>query len=126
MLYRIFYILIVMIISLSSPVLVNKAMAEDDVGIVAVDDLDLIFNDQLIVDDMNLNEMRGAALDIEVLGIAIFDAVSINNSASGTVSGGNVIDTGAFSNSSGLSTIIQNSGNNVLIQSATILTLDID
>ena len=70
--------------------------------------------------------MRGTALDLEVLGVAFFDAVSLNNSASGTVSGGNIIDEGAFSGSSGLSTIIQNSGNNVLIQSATILSVNID
>ena len=116
--YKIIYSLMVITIALSSPVFLNKAYAEDDV--------DLIFSDNLIVEDKSLDEMRGAALDIEVLGIAIFDAVSLNNSASGTFSGGNVIDEGAFSDSSGLSTIIQNSGNNVLIQSATILSLDID
>lgn len=126
MFYKRFYILMVMIIALSSPVLMNKAMAADDVDTVAVDELDLVFNSELIVEDIDLDEMRGTALDLEVLGVAFFDAVSLNNSTSGTFSGGNVIDEGAFSDSSGLSTIIQNSGNNVLIQSATILNLNID
>lgn len=128
MFYKRFYILMVMIIALSSPVLMNKAMAADDVDtvVVAVDDLDIVFNSELIVEDIDLDEMRGTALDLEVLGVAFFDAVSLNNSTSGTFSGGNVIDEGAFSDSSGLSTIIQNSGNNVLIQSATILNLNID
>ena len=129
MLYKRFYIFMVMVvISFSSPVLMNNVMAADGVDIVAVDedDLGLVFNDNLIVEDIDLDEMRGAALDLEVLGVAFFDAVSLNNSTSGTFSGGNVIDEGAFSGSSGLSTIIQNSGNNVLIQSATILSLSID
>lgn len=126
MFYKRFYILMVMIIALSSPVLMNKAMAADDVDTVAVDELDLVFNSELIVEDIDLDEMRGTALDLEVLGVAFFDAVSLNNSTSGTFSGGNIIDEGAFSDSSGLSTIIQNSGNNVLIQSATILNLNID
>ena len=126
MFYKRFYILMAMIIALSSPALMNKAMAADDVNTVSADDFDLFFNSELIVEDIDLEEMRGTALDLEVLGVAIFDAVSLNNSTSGTFSGGNVIDKGAFSDSSGLSTIIQNSGNNVLIQSATILNLNID
>ncbi len=118
MFYKMIYSAIILIIALSSPVFLNKAYAEED--------LDLIFADSAIVEDHNLEEMRGTALDLEVLGIAIFDAVSLNNSTNGTFSGGNIINEGAFSDSSGLSTIIQNSGNNVLIQSATILNLNID
>lgn len=38
------------------------------------------------------------------------------NSADGVVSGANIIGDGAFSNASGISTVIQNSGSNVLIQ----------
>ena len=128
MFYKIFCILIMMIITLSSPVFISKIMAAEDADTLAIaeDSLDLVFNSKLIVEDIDLDEMRGAALDLEVLGVAFFDAVSLNNSTSGTLSGGNVIDEGAFSDSSGLSTIIQNSGNNVLIQSATILNLNID
>ena len=131
MFQRLFYSLMVATIALSSPLYINSAWAADDADINAVstdtaDDLDVIFETTAVIDDTQLDKMRGAALDPEILGIAIFDAVSLNNSASGTVSGGNVIDGNAFSDSSGLSTIIQNSGNNVLIQSATILNLKID
>ena len=86
----------------------------------------VLFGEIPAVGDESLGDMRGAALAPELLGIAVFDAMSTNNTSIGTVSGGNVIDAGAFSQSSGLSTIIQNSGNNVLIQSATILNVSID
>jgi len=87
---------------------------------------DLLFDEVPVVEEENLAEMRGTALSPELLGIAIFDAISANNNSSGTVSGGNIINAGAFAESSGMSTIIQNSGNNVLIQSATILNVNID
>ncbi|WP_238345771.1 hypothetical protein [Luteimonas saliphila] len=41
------------------------------------------------------------------------------NSATGVVSGGNHVGDGAFANAAGLSTVIQNSGSNVLIQNGT-------
>lgn len=48
-----------------------------------------------------------------------------NNSASNIATGTNIISEGAFSNSVGLPTVIQNSGNNVLIQNATIVNVQI-
>ena len=49
--------------------------------------------------------------------------VVANNSASNLTTGSNAISDGAFAGSAGLSTVIQNSGNNVLIQNATIVNL---
>ena len=46
-----------------------------------------------------------------------------DNHASNLSTGMNVIGDGAFNGSSGLSTVIQNSGNNVLIQSSTVVNL---
>ena len=46
-----------------------------------------------------------------------------NNTAVNTVSGNNIIDSGSFANSQGLPVVIQNSGSNVLIQSATTINL---
>lgn len=46
-----------------------------------------------------------------------------NNQATNTVSGGNQISDQAFSGMNGFSTVIQNSGNNVLIQNATIVNV---
>lgn len=48
-----------------------------------------------------------------------------SNTASNSVNGSNLITNGSFANANGLATAIQNSGNNVLIQNATILTIDL-
>ena len=46
-----------------------------------------------------------------------------DNTAKGTYSGSNFVGDSAFSNAAGLPTVIQNSGNNVLIQNNTIVNL---
>lgn len=48
-----------------------------------------------------------------------------SNNATNTVSGDNIVTEGALAGSTGLFTVIQNSGNNVLIQNATILNLNV-
>lgn len=68
-----------------------------------------------------MDAQRGKA----VLTIMDLDGTVQDNAAINTVTGRNVITNGAFSNVNGLSTTIQNSGNNVLIQNATILQLDV-
>ena len=51
--------------------------------------------------------------------------VVANNQAINVSTGMNVISDGAFAGSAGLSTVIQNSGNNVLIQNATIVNVQL-
>jgi hypothetical protein len=51
--------------------------------------------------------------------------VVADNQAINVNTGMNVISDGAFAGSSGLSTVIQNSGNNVLIQNATIVNVQL-
>lgn len=46
-----------------------------------------------------------------------------SNAATNVVTGANIITDGAFTNASGLPTVIQNSGANVLIQNATIVNV---
>ena len=46
-----------------------------------------------------------------------------SNSATNVVTGGNTIQSGAFSGASGIPIVIQNSGANVLIQNATVINL---
>lgn len=58
----------------------------------------------------SLNDLKGSLYD---------------NSALDTVTGGNFVTGGALAGSSGFSTVIQNSGNNVLIQNAMILNLQV-
>ena len=47
----------------------------------------------------------------------------VGNAAVDVSSGGNFIGGGAFANASGLPTVIQNTGSNVLIQNATIINV---
>lgn len=51
------------------------------------------------------------------------DGKLYDNQAIANVTGSNYITNGAFSGANGMPTVIQNSGNNVLIQNATILNL---
>lgn len=60
---------------------------------------------ELVVNDMRLNGTVGG------------------NAAINTLSGSNYVSDGSFANAAGLPTVIQNSGNNVLIQNATILNV---
>ena len=48
-----------------------------------------------------------------------------DNKVTNSTTGSNVISDGAFAGSSGLSTVIQNTGNNVLIQNATIVNVQV-
>lgn len=57
-------------------------------------------------------------------GITLNGTVS-NTSTEHTVSGGNAVDAGAFSDAVGLPMVIQNSGNSVLIQNATIVNVQL-
>jgi hypothetical protein len=71
-----------------------------------------------------LDNQRGRAQP-DVLVLMGLDGAVQDNIATHTNTGRNVITNGSFANSSGLSTAIMNSGNNVLIQNATILMLDV-
>jgi hypothetical protein len=57
---------------------------------------------------------------------SVLQANSSNNSVNNSVTGGNVISEGAFNSNSGLVNVIQNSGNNVLIQSSTIVNVQMN
>jgi len=51
------------------------------------------------------------------------DGAVYANTATDLVTGYNLVDGGSLANNAGLSTMIQNSGNNVLIQNAVILNI---
>ena len=76
------------------------------------------------ISEDTLSEHRGGALDASVNVQSLTSTVA-GNIAENTVSGANVIGEGAFVGSSGLPMIIQNSGNNVSIQNATVLNVTI-
>jgi hypothetical protein len=68
-----------------------------------------------------LEQSRGGAA--ETKNDMKLDGVVTGNSATNVVTGANTIDSGAFSNMSGIPVVIQHSGANVLIQSATIINV---
>lgn len=74
--------------------------------------------------------MTAAALASKRGGDRVFNdnqlkGIVADNHASNLSTGMNVISDGAFSGSVGLPTVIQNSGNNVLIQNATIVNVQL-
>ena len=69
-----------------------------------------------------LDTQRGGT---ETLNDMDLDGVVGNNYAANLVTGNNVVTEGSLTNNAGFNTVIQNSGNNVLIQNATILNLKV-
>jgi hypothetical protein len=67
-----------------------------------------------------LEQSRGGA---ETKNDVKLDGVVAGNSAVNVSTGGNMIDSGSFSNMSGIPVVIQNSGANVLIQSSTVINV---
>lgn len=89
----------------------------------AVSDAEVVL--RAVPDDLLDHERGKANVPTAVLTAMGLEGTVQDNFAQYTVNGKNVITNGAFSNASGLSTAIMNSGNNVLIQNATILLLDV-
>ncbi|WP_246047177.1 hypothetical protein [Colwellia ponticola] len=73
----------------------------------------------------DLDGARGLGGVVDVTNNADLAAVLTNNDASNSVTGYNIIDQGSFNDASGVFSIIQNTGNNVIIQDSTIITITI-
>jgi len=70
----------------------------------------------------SLEAMRGG--DSTVVTVTADNDGSVEgNTATGTVGGQNIVTGGAFGNAAGISTVIQNSGANVLIQNGTAVNV---
>jgi hypothetical protein len=82
--------------------------------------------DVAAVSDDELDVYRGEGIDVTTLNIAELDGTLNDNTAINSVNGGNTISNGAFASTNGLTTAIQNSGNNVLIQNSTIVNVVIE
>ncbi|WP_261815320.1 carbon storage regulator [Vibrio gallicus] len=74
-----------------------------------------------------MEQSRGKQhLDLDFTSLASdVDGISTGNVAKNTVNGSNILSSGAFADSSGISSVIQNTGNNVLIQNSTVVNLTI-
>ncbi|WP_117236173.1 carbon storage regulator [Vibrio maerlii] len=73
-----------------------------------------------------LESSRGGEyhLDIDnVVASSDIKGISAGNSVNNSVTGNNIIASGALMESSGITSVIQNSGNNVLIQNATVVNM---
>lgn len=73
------------------------------------------------VNTARLDDVRGGA-EMVVNDMRLHGTVG-DNAAVNTLSGSNIVSEGSFANAAGLPTVIQNTGNNVLIQNATILNV---
>jgi hypothetical protein len=75
------------------------------------------------VNSEDLENSRGGA-DV-VLNDIRSDGVVRDNQASNLTTGNNWVTDGSFTGATGFPTVVQNSGNNVLIQNATIINLQV-
>lgn len=96
----------------------NKTYAEDVVVDIAIIDVAPV-----LLED--LDQIRGLGGVVDVTNNANLGAVLTNNDASDSVTGYNIIDQGSFNDANGVFSIIQNTGNNVIIQDSTIITITI-
>jgi hypothetical protein len=71
-----------------------------------------------------LETLRGGA-EVSVKNNSMLDGVVGQNQAYNLSTGSNVITEGSLAGASGVSTVVQNSGNNVLIQNSTIINLQL-
>ncbi|AQW58573.1 carbon storage regulator [Vibrio owensii] len=91
---------------------------------VSVNAEDIALSDETVSLEA-MNEARGGQnveLDLFYAESDV-DGISSDNVATNTVSGNNILSPGAFADSSGISSVIQNTGNNVLIQNSTVVNL---
>lgn len=112
---------LVLLFALATPVLAQTAPTKDSVS-TAPPSATAFFATP--VDPAVLDTLRGGSQlvrnDITLTG------TTADNTARNVTTGTNAISAGAFANMSGLPVVIQNSGANVLIQSAVILHLQMN
>ena len=96
----------------------NKTYAEDVVVDIAIIDVAPV-----LLED--LDQIRGLGGVVDVTNNANLGAVLTNNDANDSLTGYNIIDQGSFNDANGVFSIIQNTGNNVIIQESTIITITI-
>lgn len=104
-----------LLILLTLLIMISNKISAEDIAIIDVS--------PVILED--LDQIRGLGGIVDVTNNANLGAVLTNNDASDSVTGYNIIDQGSFNDASGVFSIIQNTGNNVIIQDSTIITITI-
>jgi|UPI0003728DE5 hypothetical protein len=87
-------------------------------------DMAFLQADAVLLEELE-NERGREGVDFTALNNMNVRATLSGNDVNNSVTGFNVINSGAFSDSSGFNSVIQNSGNNVVIQDATIVNVTI-
>lgn len=98
----------------------NKIFADD----VALDSA-IIDVAPVLLEELDQTRGLGGIVDVDVTNNANLAAELTDNKVSDSVTGYNIIDQGSFHDASGVFSIIQNTGNNVIIQDSTIITITI-
>ncbi len=83
------------------------------------------FFGSVAVDSKDLAVSRGGAEIDVTLNEAKTTGVVGGNHASNLSTGSNYVSDGSFAGATGFATVVQNSGNNVLIQNATVINLKV-
>jgi len=74
----------------------------------------------------DLDNQRGqGGVDILTLNRQNVTALLKDNTATNNINGFNIIDNGSFAGASGMISVIQNSGNNVIIQDSTVFNVTV-
>lgn len=109
--------------------LVPKITLADEAGFITPADEAAFesasFNEDVLVSEAELSAQSGQGGGAKsAVSVANLSNNVINIGPGGTLNNGNnTISDGAFANSSGIATVIQNSGNNVLIQDNTVVNV---
>ncbi|KLV10417.1 MULTISPECIES: hypothetical protein [Photobacterium] len=91
----------------------------------AADELDILANSEQLSSEM-MSVSRGGEYELKLDNLYASSEMNgdvAGNAAYNNTTGDNLIDAGSLSNSSGVFNIVQNTGNNVLIQNATVVNL---
>lgn len=96
-------------------------------GSVSADnDSELFFeNAETVLTDELDNERGRGGVDVLTLNRSTVTALLKDNTATNNVNGFNLIDNGSFAGASGMVSVIQNSGNNVIIQDSTVFNVTV-
>ena len=126
-------IFVVSSVTMASLLSSQGALAEEERGVVGSPQL--VVEAAVAAAPVRANAMGVKPLDLKVLarrrgGTDVFNDMQLkgvvaDNRAINVTTGGNFITDGAFAGTTGLPMVVQNSGNNVLIQNATIVNVQV-
>lgn len=106
-------------VSVSADDVANDAAISDPTELTFND-----FSDSALMGDGELAASRGGQTKT-VLNVSSVSGTVEGNSVEGGTTGSNLISNGAFEGATGFATVIQNSGNNVLIQDSTVVNVTV-